>query len=89
MDTYVKDEPGPLMFPGVKGGPIRRSGFNSRPRWVNVVTEMGLSGLCSHDLRYTGNVPASAVERGAGSLAAFRAFREELPRAGNRAWSLR
>ncbi|WP_344952580.1 hypothetical protein [Sphaerisporangium flaviroseum] len=30
--TYVQDEPGALMFPGAKGGPLRRSGFNTRIR---------------------------------------------------------
>ncbi|WP_187368142.1 tyrosine-type recombinase/integrase [Nonomuraea terrae] len=64
MDTYVRDEPGALMFPGAKGGPLRRSGFNSRTRWVDVVTEMGLSGLHFHDLRHTGNM--LAAESGAG-----------------------
>ncbi|MEV0597585.1 site-specific integrase [Nonomuraea cavernae] len=64
MDTYVQSEPGSLMFPGAKGGPIRRSGFNTRTRWVDVVTEMGLPGLHFHDLRHTGNM--LAAESGAG-----------------------
>ncbi|MFD0656047.1 tyrosine-type recombinase/integrase [Thermocatellispora tengchongensis] len=64
METYVKDEPGALMFPGAKGGPLRRSGFNTRTRWVDVVTEMGLSGLHFHDLRHTGNM--LAAESGVG-----------------------
>ncbi|GAA3245746.1 site-specific integrase [Nonomuraea helvata] len=64
MDTYVQDEPGALMFPAAKGGPIRRSGFNIRTRWVDVVTEMGLTGLHFHDLRHTGNM--LAAESGAG-----------------------
>ncbi|MFF4197621.1 tyrosine-type recombinase/integrase [Nonomuraea sp. NPDC001831] len=64
MDTYVKDEPGSLMFPGAKGGPIRRSGFNSRTRWVDVVSDMCLPGLHFHDLRHTGNM--LAAESGAG-----------------------
>ncbi|MEU1386096.1 MULTISPECIES: site-specific integrase [unclassified Nonomuraea] len=64
MDTYVKDAPGSLMFPGAKGGPIRRSGFNSRTRWVDVVSDMGLPGLHFHDLRHTGNM--LAAESGAG-----------------------
>lgn len=58
MDTYVQSEPGSLMFLGAKGGPIRRSGFNARTRWVDVVTEMGLPGLHFHDLRHTGNMLA-------------------------------
>ncbi|MEV0419372.1 tyrosine-type recombinase/integrase [Streptosporangium canum] len=62
--TYVQDEPGALMFPGAKGGPLRRSGFNTRTRWVDVVKEMGLPGLHFHDLRHTGNM--LAAESGAG-----------------------
>lgn len=64
MDIYVKEEPGALMFPGAKGGPLRRSGFNSRTRWVDVVAEMGMPGLHFHDLRHTGNM--LAAESGAG-----------------------
>ncbi|MEV4180986.1 site-specific integrase [Streptosporangium canum] len=62
--TYVQDEPGALMFPGAKGGPLRRSGFNTRTRWVDVVKEMGMPGLHFHDLRHTGNM--LAAESGAG-----------------------
>ncbi|MEV4175017.1 site-specific integrase [Nonomuraea sp. NPDC049709] len=64
MDTYVQSEAGSLMFPAAKGGPIRRSGFSTRTRWVDVVTEMGLPGLHFHDLRHTGNM--LAAEPGAG-----------------------
>ncbi|UBU14089.1 tyrosine-type recombinase/integrase [Nonomuraea gerenzanensis] len=64
MNTYVQDEPGALMFPAAKGGPIRRSGFNTRTQWVDVVSEMGLPGLHFHDLRHTGNM--LAAESGAG-----------------------
>ncbi|SNT53418.1 Phage integrase family protein [Streptosporangium subroseum] len=62
--TYVQDEPGALLFPGAKGGPLRRSGFNTRTRWVDVVKEMGMPGLHFHDLRHTGNM--LAAESGAG-----------------------
>ncbi|MEV0623110.1 site-specific integrase [Nonomuraea sp. NPDC050404] len=64
MDTYVQDRPDALMFPGAKGGPMRRSGFNTRTRWVDVVTDMGLPGLHFHDLRHTGNM--LAAESGVG-----------------------
>lgn len=43
---------------------MRRSGFNTRTRWVDVVKEMGLPGLHFHDLRHTGNM--LAAESGAG-----------------------
>jgi integrase len=61
---YVQDEPGALMFRGAKDGPLRRSGFNTRTRWVDAVKEMGLPGLHFHDLRHTGNM--LAAESGAG-----------------------
>ncbi|MEO3808074.1 tyrosine-type recombinase/integrase [Sphaerisporangium sp. B11E5] len=64
LSDYVRDEPDALVFPGVKGGPLRRSGFNTRTRWVDVVKEMGLPGLHFHDLRHTGNM--LAAESGAG-----------------------
>ncbi|GAA4192691.1 tyrosine-type recombinase/integrase [Microbispora amethystogenes] len=64
LATYVQDDPGALLFPGAKGGPLRRSGFNTRTRWVDVVKEMGLPGLHFHDLRHTGNM--LAAESGAG-----------------------
>ncbi|MEV4249693.1 site-specific integrase [Streptosporangium canum] len=62
--TYVQDDPGALVFPGAKGCPLRRSGFNTRTRWVDVVKEMGMPGLHFHDLRHTGNM--LAAESGAG-----------------------
>lgn len=43
---------------------LRRSGFNTRTRWVDVLREMGLPGLHFHDLRHTGNM--RAAESGAG-----------------------
>ncbi|GLW96458.1 site-specific integrase [Microtetraspora sp. NBRC 16547] len=64
LSTYVLDEPGALLFPGAKGGALRRSGFNTRTRWVDVVREMGMPGLHFHDLRHTGNM--LAAESGAG-----------------------
>ncbi|GAA1280376.1 putative prophage phiRv2 integrase [Planotetraspora silvatica] len=64
LATYVQDEPGALLFPGAKGGALRRSGFNTRTRWVDVVKDMGMPGLHFHDLRHTGNM--LAAESGAG-----------------------
>jgi integrase len=64
LNTYVGNEPGALLFPGAKGGPLRRSGFNTRTRWVDVVRDMGMPGLHFHDLRHTGNM--LAAESGAG-----------------------
>ncbi|WP_308164018.1 tyrosine-type recombinase/integrase [Nonomuraea sediminis] len=48
----------------VTAHPLRRSGFNTRSRWVDVVKDMGMPGLHLHDLRHTGNM--LAAESGAG-----------------------
>ncbi|MEQ4714760.1 site-specific integrase [Nonomuraea sp. B19D2] len=70
MDTYVQEEPAALMFPAAKGGPMRRSGFNTRTRWVDVVKDMGLPGLHFHDLRHTGNMLAAMSGAGLKDLMA-------------------
>ncbi|MQA96588.1 MAG: tyrosine-type recombinase/integrase [Streptosporangiales bacterium] len=63
LDTFVKPEPDAIVFPGPKGGPMRRSGFNKLSAWVHVVRAMGLPGLHVRDLRHTGNT--FAAESGA------------------------
>jgi integrase len=55
LAVYVKDEPGALVFPGVKGGPLRRSGFAKLSAWTYAVGSLGMPGLHFHDLRHTGN----------------------------------
>jgi integrase len=52
---YVKAEPGALVFPGVKGGPLRRGNFNRMSAWPHAVESIGMPGLHFHDLRHTGN----------------------------------
>jgi integrase len=48
-----------LVFTGVKGGPLRRSGFNKLTGWPHVVAALGVPGLHVHDLRHTGNTLAA------------------------------
>jgi integrase len=55
LAVFVKDEPGALVFPGVKGGPIRRGNFNKMSAWPQAVAAIGMPGLHFHDLRHTGN----------------------------------
>ena len=55
MDVFVKDEPGALAFPGVKGGPLRRGNFNKMSAWPKAVAAINMPGLHFHDLRHTGN----------------------------------
>ena len=55
LSVYVKDEPGALVFHGVKGGPLRRGNFNKMSAWPHAVGSIGMTGLHFHDLRHTGN----------------------------------
>ena len=64
LAIYVKDEPGALVFPGVRGGPIRRGNFNRMSAWPQAVASIGMPGLHFHDLRHTGN--QFAANSGAG-----------------------
>ena len=52
------------MFPGAKGGPIRRGNFNKMAAWPQAVASIGMPGLHFHDLRNTGN--QFAANSGAG-----------------------
>ncbi|MDX3105598.1 tyrosine-type recombinase/integrase [Nonomuraea angiospora] len=53
-----------LVFTGIKGGPMRRSGFNKLSGWMEAVRAIGVPGLHFHDLRHTGNM--IAADSGAG-----------------------
>jgi integrase len=59
IDKFTKRDGDALVFSGIKGGPLRRSGFNKLTRWVDVVRSMGVPGLHFHDLRHTGNTLAA------------------------------
>jgi integrase len=70
LAIYVKGEPGALVFPGVKGGPIRRGNFNKMSAWPHAVESIGMPGLHVHDLRHTGNLFASESKAGLKDLMA-------------------
>jgi integrase len=70
LAIYVKDEPGALVFPGVKGGPIRRGNFNKMSAWPQAVASIGMPGLHFHDLRHTGNQLAASSGAGLRDLMA-------------------
>ncbi|QXJ22801.1 site-specific integrase [Actinomadura graeca] len=55
LEKYVRPEAESLVFTGLKGGPLRRSGFNKITRWSHVVEALGVPTLHFHDLRHTGN----------------------------------
>jgi integrase-like protein len=48
-----------LVFPGPKGGPLRRGNFNRQASWPHAVRVIGAEGLHFHDLRHTGNAWAA------------------------------
>ena len=60
LATFVKGNPGALVFPGVKGGLLRRSNFNKMSAWPYAVRSIGAEGLHVHHLRHTGNHFAAA-----------------------------
>ena len=37
LRLYVKPDPGALVFTGIKGGPMRRSGLNKLSGWMEAV----------------------------------------------------
>jgi integrase len=64
LSAFVKDEPGALVFTGVRGDPLRRGNFNKMSAWPNAVEAIGMTALHFHDLRHTGN--QFAAHSGAG-----------------------
>ncbi|HEX6518839.1 MAG TPA: hypothetical protein VF070_02335, partial [Streptosporangiaceae bacterium] len=42
LAVYVKPEPGALVFPGVKGSPIRRNNFRKLTGWPHIVEALGI-----------------------------------------------
>ncbi len=61
LDKYTKKSDDALIFTGIKGGPLRRSGFNKVTRWKHVVAALGVPNLHFHDLRHTGNTLAADI----------------------------
>jgi integrase len=55
LAVFAEDDPGALVFPGAKGGPLRRGNFNKMSAWPHAAAAIGLPGLHVHDLRHTGN----------------------------------
>jgi integrase len=70
LSIFVKDEPGALVFPGARGGPLRRGNFNRMSAWPYSVRSIGAEGLHFHDLRHTGNHFAAASGAGLRDLMA-------------------
>jgi integrase len=70
MAVFVKPGPGSLVFPGAKGGPLRRGNFNKMSAWPQAVRSVGAPGLHFHDLRHTGNTFAASGGAGIKDLMA-------------------
>ncbi len=70
LAVYVKSDHGALVFPGVKGGPLRRGNFNRSACWPRAVSALGVPGLHFHDLRHTGNTFAATSGAGLKDLMA-------------------
>ncbi len=64
LAVFVQAEPDALVFPGPKGGPMRRSNFNKLSGWPHAVRSTGAEGLHVHDLRHTGNTFAASSGAG-------------------------
>jgi integrase len=60
LALFVAPEADALVFPAVKGGPLRRSNFNKMSAWPHAAQAIGAKGLHFHDLRHTGNHFAAA-----------------------------
>jgi len=70
LSLFADPEPGALVFPGAKGGPLRRGNFNKLSGWPHAVRAIGAEGLHFHDLRHTGNAFAAASGAGLRDLMA-------------------
>ena len=55
LAVFAEDDPGALVSPGAKGGPLRRGNFNKMSAWPHAVESIGMPGLHFHDLRQAGN----------------------------------
>ena len=67
---FVRPTSGALLFPGAKGGPLRRGNFNKQSGWPHAVAAIGAEGLHFHDLRHTGKAFAAATGAGLRDLMA-------------------
>ena len=58
MPTSPRPQTRRLIFPGGKGGALRRSNFRTGTRWGEKCKALGFPGLHFHALRHTGNTLA-------------------------------
>jgi integrase len=70
LELFASSGSASLVFPGAKGGPLRRSNFNKMTAWPYAVRSIGVAGLHFHDLRHTGNTFAASGGAGVKDLMA-------------------
>ena len=63
LSVFARPDADALIFPGAKGGPLRRSNFNKMSAWPRAVRAVGAQGLHFHDLRHTGQSLRSGQRR--------------------------
>ena len=61
LAVFAEDDPGALVFPGARGGPLRRGNFNKMSAWPHAVESIGMSGLHVHDYADLGISTTSAT----------------------------
>src|SRR6266496_2166334 len=59
LSIFVGPEAEALIFPGVKGGPLRRSNFNKMAAWPHAVHAIGAAGMHFHDYADVRVMPTS------------------------------
>jgi Phage integrase family len=79
LSVFVAADPGALVFPGPKGGPLRQGKFNRQASWPHAARAIGAEGLHFHDLRHTGNAWAAGSGVGLRDLMA-RMGHDSVPR---------
>jgi integrase len=60
LAVFAGPAPSALVFPGAKGGPLRRNNFNRMTGWKYAAEAAGVGDVHFHDLRHTGNTFAAA-----------------------------
>jgi hypothetical protein len=63
LTVFARDEPGALVFPGARGGPLRRGNFNKMSAWPHAVESIGVTGL--HFPRHAPHPNQFAAQSGA------------------------
>jgi integrase len=80
LEQFVSGDPAAIVFPGAKGGWMRRSQWNKY--WLKAAAEVGTPGLRFHDMRHTGNTLAAST--GASTRELMKRLGQSSPKAALR-----